>query len=78
MEKEGKQLKLKEDIILEILKKGLMKNITEIKLAICGEKKFTKTLHDKIKEKDAIGDELYQARTNRKEKRVFNKKDNLF
>ena len=78
MEKGGKQLKLKEDIILEILKKGLMKNITEIKLAICDEKKFTKTLHDKIKEKDAIGDELYQARTNRKEKRVFNKKDNLF
>jgi len=44
MEKGGKQLKLKEDIILEILKKDLMKNITEIKLAICGEKKFTKTL----------------------------------
>jgi len=32
----------------------------------------------KFKERDAIGDELYQARTNRKEKRVFNKKDNLF
>ncbi|KKO74209.1 hypothetical protein AAJ76_1000007056 [Vairimorpha ceranae] len=51
MEKGGKQPKPKEDIILKILKKGLMKSITEIRLAICGKKKFIKTLYDKVKGK---------------------------
>ena len=67
MERFGKQLKLKEDMILEIAKKGLIKNKLEIRLAICGEKKITKKLYEKIKEADVIGDELYITRRKKKE-----------
>jgi hypothetical protein len=62
----GRELELKDEIILGVFKTGLIRNREYIKLAIIGETEIKENLIKKIKEAEAISEEKYKRKTKKK------------